>query len=276
MVLPETTSTNRLGLELAEQAGTPAEPDLDGLAIVADYQTAGRGRHGRSWLSPRGASVLCSVLVVHSEDRPGVTPFLPRPVDPTQPLSSHTGIGGWLTIVSAVAACEAVRHAAAMTPSIKWPNDLRISGRKLGGVLIESRALGRIADQEPCSPGPRAWVIGIGINCLQHPGHFPPDLRDHCTSLEIEATHPIDRVAVARELLRRLDGWLAEPTTATHEAVHAAWLSYAEPTGQRVRLQSGGREYGGTTIAVDPTGGLIVQGDDGRREWFDPMLTTLL
>jgi len=179
----------------------------------------------------------------------------------------HLCCAGWLTLAAAVAACEAIREATEVTPAIKWPNDLRVSGRKLGGILIESC---------PVDAARRAWAIGIGINCLQHEGHFPPELRDSAISLELAASHPIDRLEVTRALLASLDEWLAEPRHPGDQAVHAAWLTYAEPLGQRVRLLLKGREYWGRTVAVDPWGGLILQQEDGRREWFDPMLTTLL
>ena len=257
LVRAETTSTNSVALDAIDDLGAPGLTDgqggagVDGLVVLADYQTAGRGRQGRPWFSPRGASLLCSVLLIEQGEH----------------------VGGWLTLASAVAACEAIRSATEITPAIKWPNDLRISGRKLGGILIESRT----SDTDASTGSDvRAWVVGIGINCLQHAGHFPPELRDSATSLELEASHSIDRSRVARELLQALDRWLAEPVRTGSDPLHAAWMHYAEPIGQRVHLRCRGREYRGRTVAVDPAGGLIVQGDDGGQEWFDPMLTTLL
>ncbi|UCD27942.1 MAG: biotin--[acetyl-CoA-carboxylase] ligase [Planctomycetota bacterium] len=227
------------------------KPDADGFVVLADYQTAGRGRQGQSWLSPRGASVLCSVLLIRT--------------DPNSP-EAKMSIGGRLTLIAAVASCEAIRQAADLTPTLKWPNDLRISGRKLGGILVESR---------PISDMRRAWVIGIGINCLQHDGHFEPEIQDTAISLEQAASHGVDRVIVARELLRSLDRWLTEPLP-DDDKIHTKWLHYADPIGQRVHLSKGGQEYVGRTVDIDPGGGLIVQLDDGRQEWFDPMITTLL
>jgi BirA family transcriptional regulator, biotin operon repressor / biotin---[acetyl-CoA-carboxylase] ligase len=267
VVLPEATSTNSVALEMA------AQPDADGLAVFAEYQTGGRGRLGRTWASPRGASVLCSVALLSSEiGQPDASPHVLTP-DP-----------GTLTLLAAVAGCEAIRQTTEVVPTIKWPNDLQVAGRKVAGILIESRP----------APGGRIWVVGIGINCLQHEGHFPPELRAQATSLEIESHQPVDRAGLARTLLQRLDAWLApaaggscrhtgetpvphNEVTARHaEAVHRAWLEHAEPIGQRVRLRREGREFGGHVLAVDPSGGLIVQCDEGGREWFDPLLTTLL
>lgn len=254
-ILDQTESTNTSALQAADDAQS------HGLAVFADYQTGGRGRQGRSWQSPRGASVLCSVLL-RLEDPPAGQPAN-TPPGPALGADGATRTAGWLTLASAVAACEAVREATEITPAIKWPNDLRVGGRKLGGILIESRPVGART---------RAWVVGIGINCYQQAGHFPPDLRDRATSLELLSSHAVDRTAVARELLKALDCVLT--ATESAEQIHTRWLTWAEPLGQRVTLRSGGREYSGRTVAVDPAGGLILQCDDGRRDWFDPLLTT--
>lgn len=239
-ILAECGSTNELAFDRAAAGAS------DGLCIFADVQTAGRGRHGRTWLAPRGAGILLSVLLIETRH---------AAEDPVGPL----------TLLTAVAACEAIRETTELTAAIKWPNDLRINRRKLAGILIESR---------PLRGDRRAIVVGIGLNCLQQAGHFPPELRDIVTSLEIESSHPVDRAAVARALLQRLDGWLAE--TADLNAVHARWLEFAEPLGQRVRLQNQGVEYSGHILSVDPLGGLVVQCDHGGQAWFDPMRTRLL
>ena len=257
ITLAETDSTNTLALQRA------GEPDADGLVILADVQTEGRGRFGQSWLSPRGASVLCSVVLLAEDDTSTAQ-------NGSAAQQAQTRTTAWLTQVSAVAACEAIRRATDVAPAIKWPNDLRVAGRKLGGILIESRTVGSLETQT------RAWVIGIGINCLQHAGHFPPQLRETATSLELAASHAIDRTAVARELLRTLDDWLAPQHWCQTDRVHAAWLSHAEPIGQKVRLRRKGKDYAGWTVEVDPAGGLIVKLETGQQEWFDPMRTTLL
>jgi BirA family biotin operon repressor/biotin-[acetyl-CoA-carboxylase] ligase len=247
-ILPETNSTNTRALASAD------DPESDGLTVFADHQTAGRGRLGRSWSSPRGASILCTVLLIH-------------PVDRREHEAAVAATAGGLTLASAVGACEAIRHVTNVTPTIKWPNDIQMGGRKLGGILIESRRRG---------DGAIAWAVGIGINCLQQSGHFPTELKGTATSLEIESHHPIDRAAVARGLLKSWDRWLALALDGKTQVVHAAWMTYAEPIGRRVTLRYRSQEYTGHTVAIDPAGGLIVQGEDGSRHWFDPMQTTLL
>jgi BirA family biotin operon repressor/biotin-[acetyl-CoA-carboxylase] ligase len=122
----------------------------------------------------------------------------------------------------------------------------------------------------------RAWVIGFGINCLQHLGHFPPELASAATSLELAASHAVDRLAVIRALLMRLDHWLGQSDWFGDRRLEESWASMVEPVGRRVRLRHQSHEYAGRTVRVDPVGGLTVQLDNGRQMWFDPMLTSVL
>jgi len=271
IVLPEVASTNRAALDMAADEGA------DGLAVLADYQSNGRGRLGRAWNSPRGASVLLSVLLLSDDSDEALRDdngAIPSQASGDARVQQDVGaelagssIGGRLTLVAAVASCQAIRRTTTVTPVIKWPNDLLVANRKLGGILTESSSLPN---------GLRAWVVGIGINCLQHAGHFSPELGETATSLELEASHPIDRTAVARELLRALNEWLSHSVWLDHDALRTAWQMYAQPIGQRIRVRCNGQEYTGRTLAIEPHGGLIVQCDNGGQKWFDPMTTTLL
>ncbi len=239
-VLSETESTNDVAL--ADDGGE------DGLAVFAEYQTRGRGRLGRRWSSPRGASVLCSVRLLDC------------------PRTAQSSFGpAVLTLAAGVAVCDAAASAAPdLSPTLRWPNDVVVNGKKLAGVLIES-----------CwRPGGRACAIGIGVNCLQQRGHFERDLGGLATSLEAESRHPICRLTVARRLLVELDRWLADPPDLT--ALRQAWLDRAEPLGQHIHVRQGGDDFLGTTVDLDPTAGLIVQLDGGGRRAFDPATTTLL
>lgn len=233
-VLAETVSTNDDALAAAEREGAAA----DGLAIFAEYQTAGRGRQGRAWLAPRGSSILCSVVLIGADEM---------------------SLAGELTLVAGIAACDAVRETTTLWPVLRWPNDVYFGERKLAGILVESR---------PVARGQRAWAIGVGINCYQHSRHFPPEIRDRATSLERAAADPPDRLGVARSLLRQLDTRLggARPDPA---GVRQAWLERAEPLGKRIAIASEGRTYTGHTVDVDPQEGLLVQLDEGARRWFD-------
>ncbi len=239
--LAEADSTNSIcwqHLE-AEEAGA------DGTVVLADYQTAGRGRFHRVWLAPRASSVLLSVLIVQ----------------PAEPLLAER-----LSLIAGIAGCLACRRASDAEIQLRWPNDLVCRRRKVGGILVESRAM----------PDARvAAVIGVGINCLQHAGHFPPDLRDRAASLDMVSPNPISRFDLAVDLLGRLDAWFASRPLPGAEVVRAKWQDLAEPPGMRVCLIHAGRRYYGTTIELDPAGGLLVQLDSGGRRIFPASTTTL-
>ncbi len=230
----------------------------DGAVAWAEHQAAGRGRQGRRWESPRGAGVLLSVLL-------------------REPESS--ALVGLAAIVGALAACEAVSAASLCRPVVRWPNDLYVNGRKLGGVLAECFAW-------PDAAGPPGGamqsatrcvglVIGVGINCLQQAGHFDPTLRESATSLEIESREPVDRATVARALLERLDAWCAAcAASGGRREVLSAWKRHCSELGSRIVLDSAGRTYAGTIIDVTDEGDLLVQLDEGGRAHFAAATTT--
>jgi len=218
----------------------------DGTVACAEYQTAGRGRLGRSWEAPRGAAVLISVL-------------LKEPAD--------SRLVALATLVGALAACEAIEQATLCRPTVRWPNDIVLSGRKAGGVLVESTPVPPAAT--------RALAIGVGINCLQQRGHFAGALAHTATSLEIESPQPVDRGAVARHLLECLDAHLASPATE-HDAraILAAWKRRCEDLGAHVSLQHDRHTYAGTVLDIDDNGDLLVQLDEGARRYFAAATTT--
>lgn len=234
-----TTSTNDEVLQHID------DEDIDGLVIFAEHQSAGRGRMGRVWQAPRGAGLLLSVLLIDSREE----------LD-----------GGKLCLLTAVAVCDAIKVCTEVNPTIKWPNDLVVGRRKLGGILIESRRR---------NDGKRGYAIGIGINCLQQRAHFAGQLSDLATSLEIESTHAVSRDALAISLLTELDRWLAEPRFWSEDLLRREWLAHAQPVGGRVCLREGGECYSGTVIDVDPGAALIVHLDEGGVRAFDVASTTI-
>ena len=237
LTLAEVDSTN--AYLLARAADLP-----DGTVACAEFQTAGRGRLGRRWEAPRGASVLLSVLLK----------------EPAGSLLVRQA-----TLLAAVAACEAIEQTTLCRPGLSWPNDLVIHGRKLGGIIVESTGLA----------AGRAAVIGIGINCLQQRGHFSAELAERATSLEIESPEPIDRAAVARALVARLDDHLAGADSAGAGVnILAAWKSHCEDIGARVTLSADRRTYVGTVLDISDDGDLLVQLDEGGRRYFTSATTT--
>ena len=228
--------------------GSSAQPvgEADGFVILAEHQSAGRGRHGSMWESPRGASILCSVALI---DREG---------------ELH---GGELSLLAAVAVRDAVASCTEIVPTIKWPNDLLVSGKKLGGILVESRVYGNDL---------RAYVVGLGVNCLQQQGHISTALAEKATSLELESRQGIDRDAVAIALLQELDRWLASPSDWTYEDLRREWLTRCEPMGRRVILRQGGKVYSGSMLDIDPTAALVVKLDEGGIRAFNAADTTIV
>jgi BirA family biotin operon repressor/biotin-[acetyl-CoA-carboxylase] ligase len=216
-----------------------ADSDLDGAVAWTDFQTAGRGRHGRVWEASRGASVLLSVLLLEPANSPLIQ---------------------YASVAAAIAVCEAIGAATVCKPRLRWPNDVVISGRKVAGVLAESVARGER----------RAIVIGVGVNCLQHVGHFSGDLRDKATSLEIDSQDAISRPAVAAAIIQQLDRQLAAMVAEfdAGAALREAWRRHSDDAGRHVRLVENGREFAGTIVELGDEGGLVVQLDEGGRRLF--------
>jgi BirA family biotin operon repressor/biotin-[acetyl-CoA-carboxylase] ligase len=176
LVFDRLDSTNNLAATLAD------DPANDGLAILADEQTAGRGQHGRTWLAAPGQSVLLSLLIAPP-------PELCRPAV--------------LTAWAAVAVCGTIRQAIGQPTRIKWPNDVLLSDRKVCGILIESIA-GRQAGSVKTSRSP--WfIVGIGLNVQQSAAAFAAAGLPQATSLAQLAVHPLDTHAVAADLIHQLD-----------------------------------------------------------------------
>lgn len=243
VVLPEIDSTNSFALNaIAVKPGR----SWDGHVTFAEFQTAGRGRIGRSWRVPRGAGLTFTVLL-HER----------------APLCSSAGY----LMAAAVATNDAIAESTDVDPAIRWPNDIFVGNRKLAGILVEIRAL---------ESGACAVAIGIGVNCLQHPDHFADELRDKATSLEIESSHAVDRVKVARAILRSLDLFFADPNGFDDEKLASLWQQRSTDINARVNLQHGGRAYAGRIVEVHPRTGLLLQLDTGARREFDPATTTRL
>ena len=223
----KTDSTNRVALELGH-AGEP-----EGAIVLAEEQTAGRGRAGRSWNSERAAGIYATLLL-----RPRLAPV-------QAPL---------LTMMAGLSAHTAVQAVTGLTVDLKWPNDLLIRGKKAGGILTEMHA----------EPGQvRFVIVGIGLNVNQE--KFAGELASIATSLRIETGKPQSRMEVLVRLLREFEGdynrFLREgvpSVVARFEAVS----SYAK--GKRVRVTNGSESYAGMTAGLGPEGLLQVKRDDGE------------
>ncbi len=223
----KTDSTNLVALELGH-AGEP-----EGAVVLAEEQTAGRGRAGRKWHSERAAGIYVTVLL-----RPKLAPV-------QAPL---------LTMMAGLSAHTAVQALTGLTVDLKWPNDLLIQGKKVGGILTEMHA----------EPGQiRFVIVGIGLNVNQE--KFPGELVNTATSLRVETGKPQSRMELLVRLLREFESdynrFLREGV-ASVVARFESISSYAK--GKRVRVTNGSESYAGTTAGLGPEGLLQVQRDDGR------------
>jgi BirA family transcriptional regulator, biotin operon repressor / biotin---[acetyl-CoA-carboxylase] ligase len=223
----KTDSTNTVAMLLGE-AGVP-----HGAVVLAEEQTAGRGRAGRSWTSEKSTGIYCSVLL-----RP--------PISPVQaPL---------LTLVAGIAARDAAAEDLAALPDIRWPNDLLVDGRKFCGILTEMHA-------EPDRV--LFAVVGIGINVNQT--KMPEPLAEIATSLRMETKRFHSRLELLIRLLRHLDRYYNQFITEGARPIlrrFAQVSSYFE--GKRVRVTTAIETFTGTTAGLDPTGRLRVVRDDGH------------
>jgi BirA family biotin operon repressor/biotin-[acetyl-CoA-carboxylase] ligase len=201
----QTDSTNARARELAE-AGAPA-----GAIVTAEAQTAGRGRHGRTWTAPAGRALLYSAIV--------------RPFDERHEL---------LPLAVPIAVAEAAESLAPFRCALKWPNDVWVEGRKLAGVLIESR------------PADGWAVVGVGLNVAIGPDEFPAELRDRATSIGGRVTVP--------EALAALNERLADWVEADRGDILEQFRGRDALRGRAVSWEGGS----GLAVGVDDVGHLLV------------------
>lgn len=197
-----------------------------GVVVLAEEQTAGRGRHGRTWLSPPGRNLTLSV---------GLR------------LRLAPERAGLLALAMALAALDACATAAPCR--LKWPNDVESpAGRKLGGLLIETVIAGDRLD---------AAIVGIGLNVNWRRAEMPPGIRDRASSLADEAGHDVDRVALLRALVVAMDERLEalEAGASPVDEYRAACATL----GAEVVVETGpGRRLAGRAVDVDERGGLVI------------------
>jgi len=233
IVLDRVDSTNDTLRALAREGA------CEGTVVLADRQAAGRGRGGRTWHSPAGLGLYISVLL--------------RPRDSVERLTR------W-TLAAAVAACQACRRTSGVEVEIKWPNDLLWDGRKLGGVLAETRTT---------SGAPVELVLGCGLNVAHSVSDFPDELSCRATSLGIAiGGPPPEREKLAAEYLRELAGMARELNSGSWHEVARRWERLAPgAVGQRVRVAAGSgttESFEGVTQGLDTVGALRVRREDGR------------
>jgi BirA family transcriptional regulator, biotin operon repressor / biotin---[acetyl-CoA-carboxylase] ligase len=222
-------STNTAALRMASAGAR------HGTVVLAEEQTAGRGRFGRTWYSEKSSGIYVSIIL-----RPPLAPSA-APV---------------LTLMAGVAAQAAIERVTGLVADIRWPNDLLLNGKKLCGILTEMKAeVDRL----------HAVVIGIGIN-VNHRG-IPDELRPIATSLRLEGGKVYSRTQILVALLREIEQNYELLLREGNQAITERWMavsSYAQ--GKRIRVLTGNGEFQAVTAGLEANGALRIRHDDGREE----------
>ena len=213
-------------MDEARRLALQGEPE--GTVVIAEEQAAGRGRFDRSWVSPRGQNLYFSVLL--------------RPSPVQLP---------YVNMAATMAVYRSVQDFTGLAPAIKWPNDVRVSGRKLSGIMIETAVEGAEVTQT---------IVGIGLNVNFDPSRFP-EIASFATSLSRETGQKVDRTRVLRVVLEQFDD--------LYRAVEGGysltkdWAALLETLGRTVQVRWHDQVVEGLAQAVDEQGNLILTRSDG-------------
>lgn len=226
----EVDSTNRLARDLANSGA------VEGTLVVAESQTAGRGRKGRKWFSPPGQGIYVSLIL-----RPRF-----------QPVEAPK-----MTLLAGVALAETLIPIVPSRVTIKWPNDVLAGGKKVAGILIE---IGTEIDAIDY------MVVGVGLNVNTPPGRFPADLRKRATSLAAEVGRPVPRAEILGAFLERFERYYDLVGSEGFGPVIRRWRELSGTAGRRVRVLSFDRSLEGDIAGIDDDGVLLLTGADGSVE----------
>ena len=228
--LAETDSTNaEISRRLAKH------PPEQGLIILADSQTDGKGRLGRTWYSAPGTGVYISTLI--------------RPNLPPEQLPI-------LTLMAGLATAIAVNEFISNRVQLKWPNDLLLNGKKIAGVLCENY-----------STQPPAVIIGIGIN-VNH-SQFPSEIKDIATSLKLETGLKINRTSLIKNLIIQLDFQYNELKNNEIEKLLERWCQNTDLFGKTITINKGNQKITGKALRLDKLGRLVIADKSGDELVLD-------
>lgn len=229
LYFPQLDSTQTVAAELARQ-GEPA-----GTLLIAETQSAGRGRLGHHWFSPSGVNLYLTAIL--------------RPALPAARLPP-------LSLVAGLALAQALEEMAPVAPRLKWPNDLWLNQRKAAGLLAE------VIGTEIGGP---CVLLGIGLNVNLTRAQMPPDLLPIATSLRIETGREWDRAAILGCLIRHLAASLSVWERDGFPPLAVRWSSYCALTGRRVSLRDRAARIQGRALGIDDNGALLVDTGTGMR-----------
>ena len=228
-ILEETDSTNRVATDLALE-GAP-----EGTIVLAERQSAGRGRLGRVWESPSHKNLYLSVVL-----KPPIPPAATLPI----------------TLVAGIACYEALKPELSEALNLKWPNDLWVQGKKIGGILTDMEA-----EQDQV----RFIILGIGVNVNAESGDFSKELQPLATSLRMETGRTSSRSQIAGRVLERLFHHYRRFVKEGFSALKETWETYARMKGRAVRVEEGDRTFEGTVNGLNPDGFLLVKTPAGTE-----------
>jgi BirA family biotin operon repressor/biotin-[acetyl-CoA-carboxylase] ligase len=230
LVFAETSSTNDVATRLARQAME------EGAVVFAESQTAGRGRHGRAWVSPTAKGLWFTLLL--------------RPKLPPSSASR-------LTVMAGVAVATALRRATGLPLRIKWPNDVLCRGKKLAGILTELEI-----EEERLVHA----LVGVGVDVNLDTGDFPEELQNMATSLKLEAGRSFSRAALAAELLGEFEKGITRLGDDQFAGIADEWVALDDTLGRQVTIEGPGGRRRGHASGIDPDGALLLRLDGGRIE----------
>ncbi len=225
----EIESTNTAAMRLAAE-GAP-----EGTLILAEAQTKGRGRMGRTWYSPKGLNLYLSLIL-----RPSCT----------------ARQAPWLGLAAAVAVSETIEKQVGLRARVKWPNDIEISSRKVAGILSE------LAVARECV---ESLILGIGVNLNMEAKDLPAELSSIATSLKIEGGRTVERIRFLQELLATLEAWYGIFRKSSLEEIRKSYLARFDLLGQPVWVQQAGGRIQGRVMGLSPEGALRLRRPDGTE-----------
>jgi len=227
---PELKSTNIIAKEKALHR---AEEINEGILIIAERQSAGKGRLGRKWFSPLGGIWLSIILY------PQLPPFyIPR-----------------ITLMTAVAAVKAIKMCTQIEPQIKWPNDILINEKKVCGILTEMSAELDIIN----------WVVvGIGINTNIDLRDFPEDIQENTISLKEVSGKEISRVKLAQTFLQEFEKYYNKLKRKEFSSILREWKLCSHTLGRKIRVDMGERIITGEAVDINEEGALVLKKEDGE------------
>jgi len=226
----ETDSTNHRAKSLADR-GAP-----EGTVVIAESQSEGRGRRGRTWFSPAGEGIYVSVIL-----RPALSP----------------NEASRLTLLAAVAAAETLLHLTSLNVRIKWPNDIMVRGKKLAGILTQVSTEMDAVDY---------IVVGLGINVNTPLKDFPDDLRSSATSIQAEMNGPFPRISLLRLYLERFEDRYEMFKQSGFQPILERWKELSDIIGKKIRVDLLNHHCMGEVMDIDQDGILILRDQDGTLQ----------